>query len=126
MKILKSKFKKIIIKRTQEGIVIKPQNNTHKTPLKPIKIKKKLGRWCEYYEGRLPYPIECSNNKSMPTSYMFKGEEKTKVRDNSNCPNCKRAPSFIAWKRGVWDKIKNAITNGEDLTDMDSPQDVRM
>jgi hypothetical protein len=142
MKILKKKFKKILIKKkfnkipggdklkyepsteiivNKEGIVTKPSNTTYKAPLKPIKIKKKLGRWCEYYEGRLPFPIECSNNKAMPKSYLFKGSEKILVRDTSNCLKCNRNPSFISWKRGDWYRVIESIKKGDDLTDMDPP-----
>jgi len=109
-----------------EGIVIKPKlKHIPLKKLKPIKIKPKLGRWCEYYSGRLPYPSECSFNKSMPVSRLFNSGKITIMHDRSNCVKCKRAPQFIPWKHGDWDKIKEAIEKGEDLTDMDPPMDKR-
>ena len=128
MKILKKRFRKK--KKTppggdklkhpmQEGIVIKPKSLFSK---KLVKIKPKQGRWCEYYEGRLPYPMECSHNKSMPLSQIFKGNEVHTISDRSNCVNCKRAPQWHSWKRGDWTKIIKAIVEDkEDLTDMDPP-----
>lgn len=109
MKVLKKKYKKIKIK------------NTHKPIVKPIKITKKLGRWCNCYEGRLPYPIECQTNKASAKNYLFKDGKKTILHDRSICIKCKRQVEFIPWKNGEWDKIKEAILNGEDLRDMFPP-----
>jgi len=137
MRKLKKKFKKILIKKKcppggdklkhpmQEGIVIKPKP-LFPINVKPIKIKPKLGRWCEYYEGRLPYPAECSSNQNMPLSQIFKGKEVITMRHTPNCPKCKRAPQFHAWKRGDWAKIIEAIKKGEDLSDMDPPRERRL
>jgi len=90
MKILKSKFRK------------------KKTPKPLFKRKKPPGRWCEYYEGRIPFPIECQWNKEPPLCI-----------DKPNCKHCKRGVEWKDWKMGKWDKIKEAVKNGEDLTDMD-------
>jgi hypothetical protein len=92
-----------------------------KKKLSKIVKKKKLGRWCEYYLGRLPYPIECSNNKSMPVSTIFKDGKPTIIRNYPNCKYCDRNPSFISWKRGDWKHIIQAIADGEDLRNMPSP-----
>ncbi|MCP4374014.1 MAG: hypothetical protein GY797_38805 [Deltaproteobacteria bacterium] len=116
MKVLKKKFKKLLIKKKAPSLLKIPQK-----PIK-LKIKPKLGRWCEYYEGRLPYPMECSSNKSMPLSQIFKGKEVTTIRHTPNCVDCERAPQFHAWKKGDWAKIIEAIKRGEDLTDMDPPR----
>lgn len=86
-----------------------------------IPIKPKLGKWCNYYEGRLPFPMECSTNKSMPVSKVYKGKDVIVIRNTPDCPTCKRAPEFYSWKRGDWDKIKKAISKGEDLRDMPVP-----
>jgi len=111
MKILKKKFRKIV----KEKPVLKP---ILKPILKRIVIKPKLGRWCNFYEGRLPYPIECQSNKSSPISYVFESGVSKLVYDRSDCVNCKRQVEFIPWKKGKWDKIKEAISEGEDLRDM--------
>lgn len=113
MKILKKKFKK----RVSGGGKLK-----HPVFIMPkLKIKPKQGRWCEYYEGRIPYPIECSSNKDMPISQIFKGREIITIRSTPNCTECQRTVEWQSWKRGDWDKIMNAIKAGEDLTDMDPP-----
>jgi len=80
-----------------------------KIPINLPKIKK-LGKWCEYYEGVLPYPINCQWNKQIPACF-----------DKPNCKTCKRDVHFQAWKAGMWDHIKFAIQQGEDLTDMNAP-----
>jgi len=90
-------------------------------PLVKLYIKKKLGRWCDCYEDRLPYPIECQGNKTAPKSYLFDSGKKTLMHDRSMCVNCKRQVEFIPWKKGDWNKVKEAILNGEDLRDMDPP-----
>jgi len=107
MKILKKKFRKKKLPKIIRKIL--------------PKIKKKQGRWCEYYEGRLPFPIECSHNKTQPIARVFKDGKSTIVRNTPNCVNCKRAPEFLEWKKGEWDKVKEAIANHEDLRDMDPP-----
>ena len=106
MRVLKKKFKK-----KNKSITILPK----------IKTKRKIGRWCEYYAGRLPYPMECSNNKSMPISKLFKGKKIIVLKDRSNCVECKRNIEWPSWKRGDWGKIIEAIEKGENLTDMDPP-----
>ena len=63
MKVLKRKFRKKIKKAREEE---KPPKR------KLTKIKKPAGRWCEYYSGRLPFPIECSTNKNSPISMLYK------------------------------------------------------
>lgn len=113
MKVLKRKIKK----RRPGGDKLK---------YKPIirvltKIKKKQGRWCDCYDGRLPYPVECQSNKSQPITHVFDSGKKTLVYDRTACIDCKRAVEFIPWKRGDWDKVKEAIINGDDLRDMDPP-----
>ena len=88
---------------------------------KLIKIKPKLGRWCSCIEGRLPYPIECTTNKSSPVAGYFKKGKHTVTKNNGECVNCKRFPEWHSWKKGDWNKIKEAIKQGEDLRDMDPP-----
>lgn len=88
--------------------------------VKPKKSKP-VGRWCQYYSGRLPYPIECSNNKSMPVSTLFTEGKPKIIRNFPACVYCERSPSFHSWKRGDWDKIIQAIENGEDLQNMPAP-----
>ncbi|RLD79761.1 MAG: hypothetical protein DRJ10_08320 [Bacteroidetes bacterium] len=77
---------------------------------KLVKIKK-LGRWCEYYVGRIPFPIECQWNQVTPL-----------CQDRPNCVTCNRRVTWQKWKDGIWDKIKYAISQGDDLTDMPSPE----
>jgi len=98
MKVLKKKFRKKESKRIVRKIIRK------------IVRKKPLGRWCEYYEGRLPYPIECQSNKEVPLCI-----------DRPNCKKCNRHLEWADWKGGMWEKVNQAVQNGEDLTDMDSP-----
>ncbi len=93
-----------------------------KKPLKRIVIKPKLGRWCNCYAGKLPCPTECSYNKEIPITRSFKDGKVTVLHDRTECVSCNRAPAFIPWKRGKWDKIKEAIQQGEDLRDMDPPE----
>jgi len=99
-------------------VLKKKYRKNYKPTIKPIKIQPKLGRWCEYYEGRLPYPIECSTNKGMPKSQIFKGNKIITIRDTSNCVNCKRSVEWESWKKGSWDRVKKAIAQSEDLTDV--------
>lgn len=109
MKVLKKKYRKII------------KIPKIKKPLPKIIIKPKLGCWCDYYEGRLPYPIECQTNKSSPKTYLFDAGKKTLLHNRTKCADCIRSVEFIPWKDGHWDKVKEAIINGEDLRDMPSP-----
>lgn len=74
------------------------------------KIEKRKGRWCEYYEDRLPYPIECQSNHIVPLCVQ-----------RPNCLKCTRSVNWQAWKEGKWDRIKYAISQGEDLTGMEPP-----
>lgn len=108
MKVLKKKFKKKKILQTPRI-------------LKKIIKEPKIGRWCSYYEGRLPFPIECSHNKTQPVTKIFKDGKSTIIKNTPNCVNCTRNPEFLEWKKGEWDKVKEAIINGEDLRDMDPP-----
>ncbi len=110
MKVLKKKFRK---KEPAE------KDKLNRPICKKIIMKKKLGRWCNCYEGRLPYPIECQNNKLHPITYIFKDGKKTLLCDRSICLSCERQVEFIPWKGGRWEKIKTAIANSEDLRDMD-------
>jgi len=75
-----------------------------------IKLKKP-GRWCEYYTGRIPFPIECQWNSVPPLCH-----------NRPNCIKCNRRVTWQKWKDGVWEKVKYAISQGEDLTDMESPE----
>lgn len=124
MKVLKKKFQKIRIKRP---VKIAPDEDTLKykpttiLKLTKIKIKPKLGRWCEYYKGRIPYPMECQVNRETPTSSYFKNGKEIVTKRTPVCVNCKRSVEWRAWKRGDWDKIIAAISKGEDLKDMDAP-----
>jgi len=96
-----------------------------KTPktrvLKKIVKPKPVGRWCEYYSGRLPYAIECSNNKSNPVSTIFKEGKPKIIRNHPACVYCKRNVTFTSWKRGDWNAIIMAIAEGQDLSDHPSP-----
>jgi len=74
-------------------------------------LKKPLGKWCKYYSGRLPFPIECQWNPEPPLCL-----------EHPECKTCDRKVEWKSWKSGDWDKIIEAIKNGEDLTDMDPPQ----
>ena len=128
MKVLKKKFQKIRIKRP---VKVVPGGDKLKyepiiiLKLPKIKIKPKLGRWCEYYDGRIPYPAECSYNKSSPVGVYFKKGEMIVTHKRENCPDCKRSVDWRSWKDGAWEKIKYAISQGEDLTDMNPPnQDI--
>ena len=87
---------------------------------KIIKIKK-LGCWCSVYEGRLPYPLECQGNKETPIAKLFKAGKVKILYDRSICVNCNRFVDRESWKNREWDKIKEAISNGEDLSDMSPP-----
>jgi len=88
----------------------------HLGPKPKIKIKLK-----RYYEGRLPFPLECSTNKAAPIQHLFKDGKKIIAKETPDCPECKRNPNWYSWKRGDWFKIIEAISKGEDLTDMDAP-----
>lgn len=79
------------------------------------------GRWCDYYRGRLPYPIECQTNKKFPVSKIYKGDKIIPIYDRSKCITCERYVDFISWKLGKWDRIMDAIDNKEDLRNMPSP-----
>ena len=96
-----------------------------KTPktrvLKKIVKPKPVGRWCEYYSGRLPYAIECSNNKNSPISTLFIEGKPKITRNYPNCKYCKRNVTFTSWKRGDWARIIAAIEAGKDLSDMPAP-----
>jgi len=102
MKQLKAKFRNLKIKKPVEKKV------TPKLGL--LKIKKKQGRWCEYYEGRLPYSIECSYNKENPV--LFK---------KPNCRNCERYVTWTSKVEGLWKNIITRIEKGEDLINEPSP-----
>lgn len=101
MKKLKLQFKK---KRKKEILT--------KLPLlfKKIIIKPKLGKWCQYYEGRIPYPIECQWNKVPPLCIA-----------KPNCRKCNRDVKWDDWKEGKWEVINQNVKKGENLTDMSSP-----
>ncbi len=118
MKILKNRFKNKF-KRAPGGDKLKYEPQT---VIVLHRIKPKQGKWCDCYEGRLPYPIECQSNKAAPVSYIFESGDKTLVHDRSMCIDCKRFVEFLPWKRGDWNKIKEAIANKEDLRDMDPPR----
>lgn len=118
-------MKKIKIKPKKKKIKLKPK----KPKLQKIKIEKKpklkkitiLGKWCDYYQGRLPFPIECSLNKEAPLQYIFKGKEKIKTKETPNCITCERFPKYNDWKSGKWDKVKEEIKKGADLRNQPSP-----
>jgi len=109
-RVLKEKYRKI-----QKPIIKKARKIT-----KIIKPKK-IGRWCSYYENRLPYPVECANNKSNPVSTIFKDGKPRITRNYPNCVCCKRNPTFYSWKKGDWDLIIQAIADGEDLSNHPAP-----
>jgi hypothetical protein len=91
---------------------------TKKPKLKPIK---KIGKWCNCYPGRLPFPIECSNNKSSPYEVIFTNGKKKIVKNFPDCPTCKRDIKWTDWKEGKWDKVKLEIKKGADLRNQPSP-----
>lgn len=92
-------------------------------PTKNLKLKaiKKIGYWCDYYPGRLPFPIECSYNKSSPIEYIFIQGEKKCVKNFPDCPDCKRSIGFEDWKNGKWNKVINEIKKGVDLRNQPIP-----
>lgn len=90
------------------------------TKPKLLKIKK-IGKWCEYFEGRLPYPIECTYNKETPKTYIYEGKTKTLSKNTPNCPTCKRSVEWDDWKNGKWNKVREEIKKGHDLSDQPSP-----
>lgn len=71
-----------------------------------IKRKRPLGKWCKYYVGRIPYPIECMTN-SRPPACIYRPE----------CPECDRKIDFKSWKKGYWNNIIYAISKGTDFSD---------
>ena len=112
MKRLKLKFKR---KTLPESLV--EEKETPKTKvllgLQKTKIKKKQGRWCEYYEGRVPYPIECGTNRKHP-----------RVCTHPNCLTCERSVSYRPWKNNIWDDVIERVSKGrQDLSDWPSPED---
>ncbi len=118
----------IRIKHSMRKIKIKLKKKT-KPKLKKIipkeKLKlpkiKKIGRWCNYYENRLPSPMECSYNKQTPIEYMFTHGEKKLIKSRMDCVKCKRYVTWVSWKNNVWNNIKEQIKKGEDLRDQPSP-----
>ena len=79
----------------------------------PTKLKRieKVGKWCNYYKNRIPFPIECQWNSVPPLCH-----------NRPKCVKCDRRVTWQKWKDGHWDKIKYAISQGENLTDMESPE----
>ncbi len=126
MKVLKAKFKRKFKKIPGGGgDKLKYEPDTV-IALSRIPIKKKIGKWCKYYENRLPFPIECSSNKISPKRIIFKGKKQTITKDTPDCSTCERFPQWHSWKRGDWDKIIEAIKEGENLIDFPPPnQEVR-
>jgi hypothetical protein len=111
------KLKKIHRKEVVTGPVLLPKINK-RPKLKPIK---KVGKWCDYYIGRLPFPIECSYNKLSPLEVIFIQGKKKIVKDFPNCSNCNRSVGYEDWKKGKWDKVKSEIKKGADLRNQPSP-----
>lgn len=105
-KVLKKKFRK---KKPAERKLTK------------IIKKEKIGRWCDAYKGRLPYPIECTKNKRDPVLCIFKDGKKIVLSDKSICLECVRQVTYKSWRNGDWDKIKEAIADKEDLRDHPPP-----
>lgn len=58
----------------------------------------------------------------MPISSVFRKGKETRMSDRSGCVKCKRDVHFIYWKKGTWDKIKNEIAKGADLSDQPAPR----
>ncbi len=85
------------------------------------KIKPKQGKWCDYYEGRLPFPIECTNNKRFPEDSYFVDGKKVVTKTMPLCIKCERYPQYHSWKRGDWDEIIELIKQVKDLREMDPP-----
>ncbi len=69
-----------------------------------------VGRWCEYYENRIPFPVECQFNSDIPG-----------CQDKPNCKKCERKVIFSDWKAGKWRSIANRVQNGENLSLMENP-----
>jgi hypothetical protein len=101
---MKRKFPKII---TQESKLPKIIPKEEKKPLRKIPT---VGRWCEYFPGRLPYPIECHYGRTFPY-----------VAERPNCRTCERSVEYTAWKSGVWRRVIEEIKKGIDLRDQPSP-----
>jgi len=105
-------------------VKIKKKKNPSLIKIKPrpklLKIKR-AGRWCEYIEGRLPYPIECSYNKDKPVAYVYKGNKRKKTKSTPLCPSCQRSIKYDDWRLGKWDKVKEEIKKGNDLSNQPSP-----
>lgn len=106
----------------------KKKPSLKKIPISTKPIKKKqlkrivvVGRWCEYIEGRLPYPIECSYNKNSPVQYVYKGGKRKLTKNTPKCPKCKRFVKFDDWKLGKWKKVEEEIKKGANLIDQPSP-----
>ncbi len=118
MKVLKKKFKRK--KRAPGGDKLKPKSST--TLILPkVKIKPRQGKWCDYYEGRLPFPIECTNNKRFPEDSYFVDGKKVVTKTMPLCIKCERYPQYHSWKRGDWDEIIELIKQVKDLREMDPP-----
>jgi hypothetical protein len=122
MRTIKIKRKK---KKTDIIENIEPQKSRPKIQVenivKPRPKIRTVGRWCNYYPGRLPYPIECSYNKEAPISYVYEKGTKTQVKNFPECPSCKRDIKWVDWKEGKWSKVIAEIKKGADLRDQPSP-----
>lgn len=109
-------------------IKVKKKSSLKKIPIstKPIEKKKLkkivlVGRWCEYIEGRLPYPIECAYNKASPIQYIYKGNKRKRTKNTPNCKTCNRSIKYDDWKLGKWKKVEEEIKKGADLINQPSP-----
>lgn len=119
IKIKRIKKKKIKLKKAPV-IDSKPKLPTikPKPKLRPIK---KIGMWCDYYQGRLPFPIECTYNRQSPLEVIFVNGEKKVVKNTPKCPTCTRFITWEDWKLGKWNKVQAEIQKGADLRDQPSP-----
>lgn len=122
------KLKKGFKKKTKKKVFKKEIKTKIKKKISPLstlptlkRIKPKQGKWCSYYEGRLPFPIECASNRDMLEVSYFKDKKKYVLKDFSECKNCKRYPVYSYWKRGDWDHIIKLIKENKDLREMNPP-----
>jgi len=97
-----------IFKYKGQAIKILPKKEEKARP-KIVKILP-VGRWCEYYENRLPFPVECQFNSDIPLCI-----------EKPNCKKCNRKVLFSDWKEGKWRNIATMIEKGENLSGMENP-----
>jgi hypothetical protein len=111
--VIESKPKLPVIESKPKLPAIKP-----KPKLRPIK---KIGYWCDYFPGRLPFPIECTYNRQSPLECIFINKVKKIVKNTPKCPSCQRYVTWEDWKKGKWNKTIQEIKKGADLRNQPVP-----